>query len=297
MTLANHGYKSAEARRRYLRAYDELRTLSPSPTAVHDVATEFGAVRVYQHGLDRGVPIVLIHGFFLTSAMWWAQIDDLSGDFTVYAIDMPGQPGAGIQTRKMATRADAARCIDMVLARLGVEGAHLVGHSYGGWLATHTAARRPRRIATLTLIDPAHTVVRLSARFWRSLAVFMLMPRSKAAHRAAGWVTGHPAPGSPVDQLRQLFIAGFDAFGPPLNTPPLRFCGDDLLRSVQLPVQVLLAGHSVHNSQKAIQRIQSVAPTWRYRLWPKASHCVQAEVPVEINACIREFADLHAPPS
>jgi len=59
-------FKSADARGRYLTQYEELRALSPQPDVVHDVPTEFGTVRVYQHGPDDGVPVVLIHGFFLT---------------------------------------------------------------------------------------------------------------------------------------------------------------------------------------------------------------------------------------
>ena len=296
MSLANGGFKNERARQRFLEIYDELRTLSSPPDVVHDVATEFGTVRVYQHGPDRGVPVVLIHGFFMTSGMWWAQVGDLTGDFTVYAMDMLGQPGASMQTRTMVTPADAARNIVAVLEGLGLRGAHLVAHSYGGWLATHTAAREPRRVATLTLIDPAQTVVRLSPRFWRSLALLLSRPRSKRAEHAAAWVTGHPAPGSEVDLLTRVFVAGFDSFAAPLNTPPLRFSGARLLRSVDLPVQVLLAGNSIHHSERAIQRIESAVPAWRYRLWPGASHALPAENHTEINACIRQFATEHLSP-
>jgi len=293
MGLADRGFKSADARRRYLAAYDELRALSPRPDVVHDVPTKFGTVRVYQHGPDGGVPVVLIHGFFLTSAMWWEQVAGLTSDFTVYAMDMLGQPGASIQSRTMFTPADSARCIDAVLEGLGLRDVHLVGHSYGGWLATHTAARAPGRLATLTLVDPASTVARTSARFWRSLALLLSRPRSERAARATAWIAGHPAPGSSVDMLAGLFVAGFAAFAPPLRTPPLRFPSNRLLRSVYLPVQVLLAGNTVHDSEKGIQRIQSVVPAWRYHLWPNASHALPTEVPDEVNASIRQFVIEH----
>jgi len=89
--LANGGFKSADARLAYLAAYDELRALSPRPDVVNDVPTTFGTVRVYQHGPDGGVPVVLVHGYFLSSAMWWDQVAGLTGDFTVYAMDVLGQ--------------------------------------------------------------------------------------------------------------------------------------------------------------------------------------------------------------
>ena len=290
---ADGGFRSADARRQYLTTYDEVRALSPRPDVSHDVPTEFGTVRVYQHGPCDGIPVVLMHGFFLTSAMWRQQIAGLTTDFTVYALDMLGQPGASIQSKRMPTPAHGARCIDAVLAGLGLHGVHLVAHSYGGWIATHTAARKPGRLATLTLVDPASTVTRLSGRFWRSLALLLSRPQSARARRAAAWVTGDPAPGSPIEMLTELFVAGFAAFAPPLGTPPLHFSGNRLLRSVDLPVQVLLAGNSVHDSGNAIQRIQSVVPTWRYRLWPNASHALPAEIAGEVNDCIRQFVIEH----
>lgn len=293
MGSADGGFKSAEARRHYLAAYDELRALSPRPDVVHDVPTKFGTVRVYQHGPDRGVPVVLIHGFFLTSAMWWDQVAGLTGDFTVYAMDMLGQPGASIQTKTMFTPADCARSIDAVLEGLRLHDVHLVGHSYGGWLATHTAARVPRRLATVTLVDPASTVARLSVRFWRSLALLLSRPRSVRARRAAAWIAGHPAPVSSVDKLAGLFVEGFAAFATPVRTAPVHFPSDRLLRSVHLPVQVLLAGNTIHDSDKALQRIQSVVPAWRCHLWPNTSHALPAEVPDEVNACIRQFVVEH----
>ena len=94
--------------------------------------------------------------------------------------------------------------------------------------------------------------------------------------------------------LAGLFVAGFAAFSPPVRTAPLRFPSDRLLRSVRLPVQVLLAGNTVHNSGKGLVRIQSVVPFWRYHLWPNASHALPTEIPDEVNACIRQFAIEHA---
>lgn len=289
---ADGGFKNAEARRWYLAAYNEVRALSPRPDVVHDVPTNFGTVRVYQHGPNHGVPVVLIHGFFLTSAMWWDQVAGLRSDFTVYAFDMLGQPGASIQSRAMFRPADCARSVDAVLEGLGLRDVHLVGHSYGGWLATHTAARLPDRLATVTLVDPAHTIARLYSRFWRSLGL-MSRPRSVRARRAAAWILGDPAPDSSVDTLAGLFVEGFATFAPPVRTAALRFPSDGLLRSVHRPVQVLLAGNTIHDPGKAPDRMRSVVLAWRYHLWPTASHALPAEVPDEVNACIRQFAIEH----
>jgi pimeloyl-ACP methyl ester carboxylesterase len=67
--------------------YDEMRLLGPAPDVVHEVPTEFGTVRAYQHGPACGKPIVLVHCFYASSAMWAGQVPALVGDFTVYTID------------------------------------------------------------------------------------------------------------------------------------------------------------------------------------------------------------------
>ena len=71
-------------------------------------------------------------------------------------------------------------------------------------------------------------------------------------------------------------VAEVDSFAAPLNTPPLRFSGNRVLRSVVLPVQVLLAGHSIHNSDMALARLDTVLPEWRHQLWPHASRFIGA---------------------
>lgn len=262
-----------------------MRALSPQPNIVHDVATTFGNVRTYQHGQGRGVPVVLIHGFFLTSGMWWEQIEDLTTDFTVYAMDMLGQPGASVQTKPLSTAADCARCIDEALEALGLSSVHLVGHSYGGWLATQTAARAPNRLSTLTLIDPAGTVAALSARFWWSLAL-LGRPESARAQRAAAWITGHHA-------LADLMVRGFAEFTPPVRAATPRLINDAVLQAIQLPVQVLMAGNTVHDSRKGLQRIRSAVPHWGSHFWPDASHALPAELPDEVNGHLRRFVLQH----
>lgn len=94
LSRSGSGFKGANAQRVYLAAYEELRSAGPRPDAIHDVPTKFGTVRVYRHGATGGVPVVLLHGFFLTSAMWAKQVNGMASDFTVYTVDMPGQPGA-----------------------------------------------------------------------------------------------------------------------------------------------------------------------------------------------------------
>jgi len=63
--------------------------------------------------------------------MWWNQVASLTSDFTVYAMDMLGQPGASAQSKTMFTPTDCAQCIDAVL-----DGLRLIQVGFGshGWV-------------------------------------------------------------------------------------------------------------------------------------------------------------------
>jgi pimeloyl-ACP methyl ester carboxylesterase len=191
----------------------------------------------------------------------------------------------------MRTAGHCVRCIDNILDGLDLRDVHLVGHSYGGWLAFQTAVRAPDRLASVTLVDPANTVARISARFWRTAGV-LTHSRSERVQRVTSGMLGNPAPGSRTDTLVQLVRVGAAEFAS-LGTPYPRYPHNSLFRSVAVPVQVLLAGNTIHDSGKGIERIRAVVPAWRYRLWPAASHALPIEVPDEVNACIRGFAREH----
>jgi pimeloyl-ACP methyl ester carboxylesterase len=97
------------------------------------VQTAFGVVRVYRHGPDGGVPLVLLHCFWATSALWVEHIRALTSEFTVYTVDLLGQPGASVQDKSMTTAKHCAHCIIIeVLDELSVDGVHLVGRTRTG---------------------------------------------------------------------------------------------------------------------------------------------------------------------
>lgn len=178
-----------------------------------------------------------------------------------------------------------------VLDGLGLRRVHLVGHSYGGWTAAQTAARMPDRLASVTLIDPINTVARPSSVFWRTAALLML-PGAERKRRTVAEILGQPAPGSLLESVMELVMAAGSAFAS-FGIPFPRYLPDSLLQSIDVPTQVLLAGNTIHDSAKGIDRIRRVAPSWRHRLWPEATHMLPCEAVEDVSACIRDFAQEH----
>jgi pimeloyl-ACP methyl ester carboxylesterase len=111
-----------------------------------------GAVTFKVLAAGRGAPLVYFHSYHERSA-WSPFLDVLARSFSVYAPTHPGVAGStGIET--LDELLDLTLAYDELLAALGVERAHLVGHSFGGMMAAELAAVFPSRARTVTLVSP-----------------------------------------------------------------------------------------------------------------------------------------------
>lgn len=103
---------------------------------------------VYVTVWGEGDRAVFVHGSFGWGEETWREQRPLAEDYRLLLIDRRGfgrSPANG--------RVDFDRDADDV-AELLEEGAHLVGHSYGGVVSLLAAARRPEAVRSLVLIEP-----------------------------------------------------------------------------------------------------------------------------------------------
>jgi hypothetical protein len=122
-------FPDTHAKERYFAAYARAIAASPKPIETCDVETRFGVTRVYRHGPEGGSPIVLLHAFWATAAMWAPNVGALAARHPVYCVDIHGQPGAGVQTTPLRTPQDCADWLDDVLIARDLRGVNLVGCS------------------------------------------------------------------------------------------------------------------------------------------------------------------------
>jgi pyruvate dehydrogenase E2 component (dihydrolipoamide acetyltransferase) len=100
------------------------------------------------------IPVLLLHGFGADLNTWMFSQPALAEGRRVIALDLPGHGGSA----KEVGAGNPGRFTDAVEGAagvLGIEQAHLVGHSMGGVIAASLALRRPELVATLTLIASA----------------------------------------------------------------------------------------------------------------------------------------------
>lgn len=103
----------------------------------------------------EGEPVVLVHGGLLAdeNAPLLGE-SSLNDGYRVINYHRRGFAGSSRPPGR-ATIGDQAADLRALLDHLGIERAHLVGHSLGGVIAVQLALDAPERVQTLTLLEPA----------------------------------------------------------------------------------------------------------------------------------------------
>ena len=123
---------------------------------------EAGGVRVHAVAGGSGPPILLLHGYPQTLAIWHRVAPRLAARFTVVCADLRGYGDSG----KPATDArhepyskrEMARDPVALMRALGFGRFHLAGHDRGGRVAHRLAMDHPEAVSRLAVLDISPTL-------------------------------------------------------------------------------------------------------------------------------------------
>lgn len=119
---------------------------------------EVDGVRLHYLERGKGVPLVLLHGNgsmiqdFVSSGLF----DRAARDYRVIAFDRPGYGHSERPRGTIWTAAAQADLLNDALARIGVDNAIVLGHSWGCSVAVALARRHPTRVRGLVLASGYH---------------------------------------------------------------------------------------------------------------------------------------------
>ncbi len=103
--------------------------------------------------MGQGEAVIFLHAMVTSRTGWEPQMTALSMDFRCIAWDMPG---FGLSTPP-ENNAGFDEVLDALVAfltgALGVERAHFVGLSVGGMILQQFAAKHPKLVSSITLMD------------------------------------------------------------------------------------------------------------------------------------------------
>lgn len=190
-----------------------------------------------------GTPVVLVHGSLATSAEEWeAQRPLIDEGFRLLAPDRRGY-GAS----PAATGEDYLADAEDIAELLG-DGAHLVGHSYGGLGAIVAASLRPEATRSLALLEPATFALGQGHPAGRAFRAAVRDVLADDASADATWVIEFlKAVGSDPDEFPPDFLAAALPLVPLIRNGRTML-GPDLplaaLAGSAFPKLVVSGGHS-----------------------------------------------------
>jgi len=164
---------------------------------VPTLVTEQGIIHYEAYG--RGRPVLLLHGWLNSWALWRNTIEVLGKEFRLYALDFLGfgESGSTNGRDEISSAYSVGNFILMVnqfMDRMGIIKAPLVGHSMGGTVALSVAVRHPEKVVKVIVIG--------SPMQGSSLSPLLKM----AAYR--GWI----GLGKTTPLAYQVFQSGFRPF-------------------------------------------------------------------------------------
>lgn len=252
-------------------------------------------VELHSREAGSGLPLVLLHAFPLSSAMWHAQREELSDVCRVLTPDLRGWGGSPLGDDEPSVDVMA----DDVAAYLGaknIDRAVVGGQSMGGYVAMALLRRHPGRLRGLILADTKAGPDPEAARANRERIAARLLDdggpdvlledvfpgllgtttkerRALIAGRVRGLVQAAPAPAA-AWALRAM--AGRpDSF--------------DTLRGSSVPALVVVGDEDQLSTAADAEAMAEALPDARLVTIPQAGHLSAVEHPEKFNAAVRDF--------
>jgi pimeloyl-ACP methyl ester carboxylesterase len=284
-----------------LTPYAEIRARLPAESLIE---VDGRLAHVVRSG--RGEPVVLLHGFGASAYSWRHVMAALASDYELIAMDLNGH-GYTERARGAAAYTVAGQ-LDLVLGvmdALGVDTAHVAGHSYGGALATHLAWRHPRRVRSLVLVDSAgtdypwerrHASAAITPLTWLFVRTRAIKREAVLAGLERSFADDSRITPELVDAYyERIRIEGVSRAFRGLTVPTSEPRQLPDLTRLDLPVLMVWGAEDELTRPSAAERVAAALPRARLELLDGVGHIPLEESPHRLTELMRVFLARHRP--
>lgn len=253
-----------------------------------------GTTRYRRDG--RGPAAIFIHGVGMDGSIWSPQIEALAAGHDVIAYDMLGHGGT-TRPPSDARLSDYADQLLSLMDDLGVDKAHVVGHSMGALVALEFALTHPERCFSIAALNAVHcrTPEQRAAVDARAQALADGAASASAEGAMTRWF-GDPVPPhltAQADKVRRL-LTSVDPIGY-ARTYRLFAHSDDAhngrLEGLAVP-SLFATGELDPNSTPAMSEAMAAkAPNGRCEILRGERHVMALTAPDTVNRCLSAFID------
>ncbi len=286
-----------------LGATSVAQATTPMPTQQQAVAADtrvgstfsFEGAQIFYQVTGTGTPLVLIHGYPLSGALFTYQQTGLASRFQVITLDLPGY-GQSTATSGSASTAYYAQVVLALLNHLGIAKAVIGGHSMGGTVTEELYREAPQVFAGMILIDTvaaaAPTVEKAQWIGYELQATEQGVP-SVLPNIVPTLLTGNTLLDTPVvgtqisDIIAEASVEGLQAGATTLVDRPDY---TSLLPTIAVPTLVLEGVDDGVYAFPVAQQIQAAIKGSTLALLPNGGHVAVFERPNETNQAIAAWA-------
>ena len=253
-------------------------------------------IQIYFEEHGKGEPLLLIQGLGYPSGMWFLQIPPLSGHFRTIVFDNRGvgktdKPDEPYSVPLMAS--DAAG----LLGALGVQKAHVVGVSLGGYIAQELALEYPHLVDRLVLLStscggPKYT--QLTVAFWGEVATLAGLPPKEIIRRGMALSTSgefYRANPDLIDRsvsIRMEKLQPLHAFTRQ-SEAAMKFDNNDRAHRIRCPALILAGAQDRVMPLVLTEELAKKIPHAQFKVFPNAAHLLFLEEADAVNRVIMDF--------
>ena len=251
------------------------------------------------HYLEAGVgePLLLIHSVGQSLFTWRNVFAELSDNYRVIAIDLPGHGYSSRPDSFSYTADDIAFVINSFLDVLNVKSAHMIGFSLGAMYMMRFLSLYPRRVANCIAISPGGVTEQMP-KFVHQMQTPVVATFARNLYTASNvraMLTECFADPALVDDhvVRQYYEPISDGLAREALMYALRNFDMEAIAEGLLPVEhevlVLWGKNDSWHPPAGSVYFQSLLRAGRYYLVRNAGHLLQEEAPVKLLEIVYSY--------
>lgn len=255
---------------------------------------------IHLHFIDegQGEPIVLVHGFPLSTEMWRPQRAVLAGRYRVLSVDLRGHGGSDPPTGAMTIETYADDIVAL-LDSLGIGQATIAGLSMGGYVTMALLRRHPERVRAVILLDTKMTPDTEAGKQGRNDMI------QRAENEGAAAIADAMLPKMLTEATRQNdpelvefarnLMASTTVPGIVGALQALRDRPDSTpaLQAATVPALIVVGSDDTLTPPSDAAAMQAVMQQAQLQVIPGAAHLSTLEQPAAVNEALLAFLDQH----
>jgi pimeloyl-ACP methyl ester carboxylesterase len=265
-------FRSPAGRDEIRQACRNLYSRCPVPVESHFIDTgKFGRTHVLIAGNPSGPPLILLHGASNNAASWFDTFSIMAGDFRLYALDIPGQPGLSGEIRPHFTDGSMGEWFENSVHRLNLKQFHLCGRSMGGWISLEYGFRHPESILRMILLAPGGLAV------FRKTFLFRVLPWIILGEKGLGKINRMIYGEVPVSpEFASFTLLMYRHFRPMFEKVPI--FPDELLRNISFPL-LYIGGKKdpLLKTCRSATRLRNLTPGAEITILKDTAHAIRGQ--------------------